>query len=210
MKNPHLKYVLVVDDEEEYRTILHKYLQSLGYGCETASEGFEGLEKLHQQHFDLVISDIKMANKGGIQFMHEARELFPSLDFIIMTGHSDEYSYSDIIAAGATDFISKPFEMARLKSKLERIERERQTLHQLHEANEQLRKINSSLQREVEVNTSITELSKELIGSSSIENISRLVLKYAGRLTESPLGFVGYIDQNSGKRVGSMSHVPKG
>jgi len=198
MKGFHLRYILVVDDEEEYRAITQRFLQDLGYSCETASDAFKGLEKLHQQHFDVVISDIKMAEKDGIHFMQEAQGIFPHLEFIIMTGHSDEYSYSDIIAAGATDFISKPFEMGKLKSKLERIQREKQILHQLNEANVQLRKTNSSLEREVEINASMSELSKALIGSVSVDDISNLVLKYALHLTESPLGFAGYIDQKSG------------
>ena len=49
----------------------------------------------------------------------------PSLDVIIMTGFTDDYSYSDIIKAGAADFIAKPFHLSELKAKVERINRER-------------------------------------------------------------------------------------
>jgi CheY-like chemotaxis protein len=66
------------------------------------------MEMLGQEHFDLVISDIMMDKKDGLEFMREARAKWPHLDFIIMTGFAD-YSYSDIIEAGATDFDTKPF-----------------------------------------------------------------------------------------------------
>lgn len=206
MEDSHLRYVLVVDDEEEYQAIIQRFLLGLGYSCESSSNAFEALEKLHKQQFDLVISDIQMAEKDGIQLMREAQAIFPHLEFIIMTGHSEEYSYSDIISAGATDFITKPFEMGKLKSKLERIQRERSTLHQLYEANEQLHKTNASLNRELEVNASISELSKGLIGSLSLDDISSLVLKHAQHLTESQVGHVGYLDQKTGSFVsGSMT-----
>ena len=198
MKDFHLKHILVVDDEEEYRAIMQKFLQRLGYDCGIVSNAMEGLEKLHDQHFDLVVSDIKMERMDGIQFMREAQKSFPHLEFIIMTGHSEEYSYSDIIAAGATDFIIKPFEMGKLKSKLDRIQREKQTLRQLQKTNEWLSETNRSLEREVEINASISELSLKLIGPLSLEDVSCLTLKYAQHLTESTLGFVGYIDQKSG------------
>lgn len=141
MKNSHLKHILVVDDDEEYRTLIEQFIVKLGYFGESASNGFEGLERVKRHRFDLVLSDIRMEGKDGIQFMKEARQIFPNLEFIIMTGHAGDYSYSDIIAAGATDFITKPFEMGKLKSKLERIEREKQILRELYDAKEQLENI---------------------------------------------------------------------
>jgi len=191
MEEDLLKYILVVDDEEQYRVLTEQSLSRWGYGCEVAPDASRAMQKLRAGHFDLVISDIKMPGRSGIELMREAREAFPHLDFIIMTGFPDEYSYSDIIAAGATDFITKPFEVSKLKSKLERIEREKRTLCRLHESNKEL-------SWEAGVNGSIAALSEALIGSHSIEEISRIVLDHARKLTNSPNGYVGYIDQDTG------------
>lgn len=126
-----IKRILVVDDEEMYRQLLAKILLNWGYTCEVASDAFEALDMLSQGRFDLVISDIRMKDKDGLELMREARESFPQLDFIIMTGYTPDYSYTDVISAGATDFICKPFQLTELEAKLGRIERENQNIRRL-------------------------------------------------------------------------------
>ena len=140
-----IKSILVVDDEKEYRLIIKKILMELSYTCEGAGDASEALEKLGHKHFDLVLADIMMAGKNGLELMREARTNWPFLDFIVMTGHI-EYLYTDIIESGATDFISKPFEVGELKAKIKRIERERQIYGQLQERNEELKKAHERLQ----------------------------------------------------------------
>jgi PAS domain S-box-containing protein len=197
----HIRHILVVDDEEEYRILTDQFLRRIGYISHTAAGASEAMETLRTQPVDLVLSDIQMGEKNGIQLMREARQVYPHLDFIIMTGHAQDYSYRNIIAAGATDFISKPFEMEKLQSKLERIEREKGLLRQLEKANEQLQDANRSLAWEARSNASFAALAEALLASSSIEEMSGLTLKYATELTESPLGFVGYVDQETGHLV---------
>ena len=123
--------ILVVDDEKPYRELLAEILLTWGYTCEVAADAFEALDLLSQGRFDLVISDIRMQGKDGLELMREARETFPQLDFIIMTGYAPEYSYTDVISAGATDFICKPFQLTELEAKLGRIERENQNIRRL-------------------------------------------------------------------------------
>ncbi|NQT70296.1 MAG: response regulator, partial [Desulfobacteraceae bacterium] len=79
-----------------------------------------------------------MPGTDGIQFMKEAKESFPHLDFIIMTGYAAEYTYEDIIHAGATDYLSKPYGLGELRAKTGRIEREKRVLKEFKETNEQL------------------------------------------------------------------------
>lgn len=149
MNERSLNRILVVDDEEEYRLVVGRFLEALHYEAATAVNGRRGLEMMDNERFDLVISDIRMAEMDGIQFMREARQSYPHVEFVIMTGHAAQYSYSEIIGAGAADFISKPFDVGKLKSKLERIDRERRLRLQLHEANEALRRMNAQLKQEL-------------------------------------------------------------
>ena len=138
MAEPQIEQVLVVDDDVGFRTITQQFLLKMGYATEIAASAPEALEILKKHHFDLVLSDIRMKEKDGVQLMKEAKEIYPDLDFIIMTGYSSEYSYSDVIQAGAADYISKPFEMGEIKAKLERIEREKNLLWELQYINTQL------------------------------------------------------------------------
>ena len=69
-----IKSILVVDDEKEYRLILKKILVELSYSCEGAGDAFEALEKLGHKHFDLVLSDILMAKKNGLELMRRSAD----------------------------------------------------------------------------------------------------------------------------------------
>jgi PAS domain S-box-containing protein len=196
MEDSQVKSILVVDDEETLRMLLHMFLSSSGYACEIAADSSEAMEMLRKRHFDMVISDIRMPGKDGLELMQEAKTIYPNTDFIIMTGHAAEYSYSTIIKAGATDFAIKPLQLEELKAKLERIDREKRTLKQLKEANE-------TLAWEASIRGSIAELSEALISAASHESMSLLVLKHAKQLTGSPWGLIGYIDHE----IGSLMHV---
>jgi response regulator RpfG family c-di-GMP phosphodiesterase len=189
-----IKRILVVDDEEACRSMSQLCIAGMGYLCEVAGSCEDALEKLGQAHFDLVISDIRMSGKDGVELMREALAIYPHLDFIIMTGFSVEYSYSDIVNAGATDYLGKPFEIAELKAKLERIEREKQVLKRLQETN------NAHLW-ESQVNALVAELSKAILTEMPFEDISSLAIKRAKTLTNSSIGFMGYINPQDGSFV---------
>lgn len=150
MENAMTKNILVVDDEKEYRQLIQLFLRSLNYASDVASEGSEALDMLHRKPFDLVIADIRMPGMNGLQLIEAAQRQYPHLDFIIMTGHAGEYSYSDMIAAGAADFLSKPFEVGELQAKIERIEREKRILRDLRKTNEELRQTMSYLEKVLE------------------------------------------------------------
>jgi len=138
MKTSPPKCVLIVDDEETVLAVTQEFLLRMGYACDVALSAYEALEKLHKQHFDLVISDIVMEGKDGMELMQEAKRTYPQLDFIIMTGYASEYAYVDIINAGAADYMTKPFEMEELRARIGRIERERRILKELEDTNDQL------------------------------------------------------------------------
>lgn len=125
--------VLVVDDDDDCRRVLQDYLLMTRFSCKGAANASEALAILCRENIDLVVSDIKMAGKDGVELMQEAHREFPGIPFIIMTGYAPEYSYEAIIDAGASDFIAKPFSLGELKAKICRIQKEQHTLRQLHQ-----------------------------------------------------------------------------
>lgn len=136
-----IRRILIVDDEEDYRMVVHGLLQKINhaYSCDLVANGHEAMEAIIRGRYDLVISDIQMDGGTGIELMRAAKELYPKLDFIIMTGHAPEYEFSDIIDAGASDFIAKPFALGELKAKIGRIEKEQLVLRDLRESIDQLK-----------------------------------------------------------------------
>jgi putative two-component system response regulator len=133
--------ILVVDDDDDCRQVLRDFLQMIKFSFLGAANASEALETLGQRNVDLVVSDIKMSGKDGVALMQEAHQYYPGLPFIIMTGCSPEYSYEDIICAGAADFLAKPFSMGELKAKICRIRREKHILRQLQQALAQVKKL---------------------------------------------------------------------
>jgi diguanylate cyclase (GGDEF)-like protein len=101
--------VLVVDDEEMARDLVFSLLSKNGHTCEVAKGGIEALEKIKNDSFDAVVSDIVMPHMNGITLTEELLRAHSNLPVMLMTGHSHKYSAQSAVAAGAREFIKKPF-----------------------------------------------------------------------------------------------------
>ena len=120
------KSVLCVDDDPGIRGLLHEIITRLGHSTITAADGIDALEKLEDGHFDIVITDISMPRMDGVELIKKIITDYDDVDVIVITAYEMTYKYTDIIALGASDFISKPFNINELEAKLNRVLRERQ------------------------------------------------------------------------------------
>lgn len=139
--NSSIQRILVVDDESNLRLLLAKALTRAGYICDQALDASNALEMITTRatsFYDLVISDISMPGMDGIALLKKVKSLFPDIDFIIMTGYAADYSYADIMDAGASDYMTKPFNISSTLAKISRIAREKTTLLHLKQTNQQL------------------------------------------------------------------------
>jgi diguanylate cyclase (GGDEF)-like protein len=118
--------ILSVDDDAEMIGLLHEVVSQLGHGSATAVDGVDALEKLGENHFDIVITDISMPRMNGIDLTKRIKTDLEDVDVLVVTGYQDEYKYTDVIEIGASDFISKPFNINELEAKINRIIRERE------------------------------------------------------------------------------------
>jgi putative two-component system response regulator len=144
--NPEIKddspiLILVVDDDDNCRRMLQDFFNITSFSCLVAANAAEALAILSREKVDLVVSDIKMAEKDGVELMQEVHQNFPQIPFIIMTGYAPEYSYESIINAGASDFIAKPFSLGELKAKICRIQKEKDTLRRLQQTLVKVKKL---------------------------------------------------------------------
>ena len=101
--------ILIVDDEEMMCSFLVSLLSKRGHECQTAKDGIEALEKIKKGSFDSAVTDVVMPLMDGITLTRELLKLYPNLPIMIMTGHADDHSAETAIAAGAREFIRKPF-----------------------------------------------------------------------------------------------------
>ena len=125
MANQAQQSVLSVDDDGELRELLHELISQMGHASVTAADGVEALEKMEEEQFDIVITDINMPRLNGVGLIKRIASDFNDTDVIAITGYQTEYNYTDIIALGASDFISKPINIDEFEAKIKRIVRER-------------------------------------------------------------------------------------
>ena len=123
--------ILVVDDESLIRTGLGNLLQLWGYRCRCVESGLAALHAVSQEQFDVVITDIRMPEMNGLELLHALRRRDADLDVVMITAYDMDVTYMDVIEAGATDFVVKPFESDELRAKLHRIVKDRQVRHRL-------------------------------------------------------------------------------
>lgn len=117
--------ILVIDDDEDVRDVISMTLARAGYEVETAEDGDKGMTAVKGRlgtPFDLVVCDIFMPGKDGIEFLGSLRELYPTLPVIAVTGGFTgvKKPYADSMTAmGAVQSLLKPFTPAELLAAVE-------------------------------------------------------------------------------------------
>jgi DNA-binding response OmpR family regulator len=100
--------LLIVDDEPNIRSAMGRALNLLGYEVEEAGSGPEALRMLERAFYDLMVLDIRMPDMDGIEVMTLARQLYPELLIVILTGHATLESAIAAIKSEAIDYLQKP------------------------------------------------------------------------------------------------------
>jgi response regulator RpfG family c-di-GMP phosphodiesterase len=124
--------ILVVDDEQVIREILADFLSMEGFWVRTAEDGSAALVELSRNQYDLVLSDLKMPNMGGLELLKAISEHTPNVITIIMTGFGTVETAIDAMKKGAYDYILKPFKVEEVVHTIRRgLERQRLTAENL-------------------------------------------------------------------------------
>lgn len=108
--------ILVVDDEEITLKNLERILKKEDYIVVTAPSGAEAIKKLDTSDFDVVLTDLKMENIGGIDVLEKAKGKYPDTQVIMITGYASLDSAIDSIKKGAFHYIAKPFRLDDVKA----------------------------------------------------------------------------------------------
>lgn len=108
--------ILIIEDEEPIRRVLKRILQeeNKDFAIEEAEDGAEGIKSLLSGDYDLVLCDIKMPKKDGLEVLQDAKEKGSSIPFIMLTGHGNIQTAVEAMKMGAYDFIPKPPDLNRL------------------------------------------------------------------------------------------------
>lgn len=114
--------ILIAEDEEITLKHLLYALEKEGHAVTGVKNGVDALKKVEKEEFELLISDIKMPGIDGLSLLAEVKNKYPGMDVIIITGFGSIESAVEAMKKGATDYITKPFNLDELNLKINRIQ----------------------------------------------------------------------------------------
>jgi DNA-binding NtrC family response regulator len=116
-----LKIIVAEDEDITLKNILET-LREEGYEVTGTINGDEAMQMMEKEHFDVLITDIKMPRMNGIELMEKVKEKYTEMDVIIITGFGSISSAVNAIKKGAYDYITKPFDLDELLLKVKKIQ----------------------------------------------------------------------------------------
>ncbi len=119
--------ILIVDDQDTARSMLAEMLRGEGYDVDQAESGESACSLVGQNGYDLVITDLRMGDIGGLEVLRRTREASPRTEVIVMTAFGTIEDAVEAMRFGAHDFVQKPFVEEELLIKVSRAARARQT-----------------------------------------------------------------------------------
>jgi DNA-binding NtrC family response regulator len=111
--------ILLVDDENVFTKNMAKLLKFRGYEVSAVNSGDAAIRELEQNHFDVIVLDLKMPGMDGITTLKEIMKLGLFTETLILTGHGSIDSALEAMKLGAYDYLTKPCEIDELVTKIE-------------------------------------------------------------------------------------------
>jgi two-component system, NtrC family, response regulator AtoC len=130
--------ILLIDDESSIRLAVSDALREVGHRVTTASDGAEGLARVAENNYDVVITDVRLPRVDGLTIFKRVLEESPGTDVILITSHG---TVTDAVAAlkeGASDYLLKPFDMDEIRIRVERSAEKRKLERDLSAARTEL------------------------------------------------------------------------
>ncbi len=142
--------ILIVDDEESIVELLSSVCLRDDHDVASCTSSDEALTYLKANRVDLVITDIAMGPPDGLQLIREARESQPHLLAIAITGYAGRYGLEEVLAAGASDLMFKPFRMDELRARVALADERRRMLNSMNARRQQLQQMSADMIRGLE------------------------------------------------------------
>ena len=106
---------MIIEDDEEMRSLLKDFFEEEGFEIDSVSNGVDALRKLSKDHFDIVITDIRMPGLTGLDILPRIRRLKPEIPIIVMTAYGSDDLRRRSLERGATIYLEKPIHLSKLR-----------------------------------------------------------------------------------------------
>lgn len=208
--------ILIVEDDPVLSELLREYLQQLEHErvqvCLTARDAFVAIK---EDIYDCAFIDLRLPDMDGLRLLEIIKNQDPSLPIVMMSGYPTMVYTIEAMRKGASDFLTKPFTLQDMALALERVTKERKLLLENLslklecQAREQLEIVNRELEQKVQEQTKLFQISGEIDGIRSSEDLYPCIVNLASRLTDTEKAafFILPPDQNdlmliSGQGIG--------
>jgi two-component system, NtrC family, response regulator HydG len=128
--------VLVIDDEQFHAETVAESLERVGYDCTLATSGAAGAKKIETEDFDVILTDLKMADLDGLAILRKARQEQPETAVVVITGHGDVKTAVEAMTQGAANFLLKPVNLTELRTMVDKAAQ----AHRLVKVNRELKR----------------------------------------------------------------------
>ena len=108
--------IMIIEDDEEMRSLMKDFFEEEGFETDSASNGVDGLRILSKDHFDLVITDIRMPGLTGLDILPRIRRLKPETPIIVITAYGSNDVRRRSLERGATTYLEKPIHLSKLRT----------------------------------------------------------------------------------------------
>ncbi|HIE03646.1 MAG TPA: sigma-54-dependent Fis family transcriptional regulator, partial [Candidatus Latescibacteria bacterium] len=122
--------ILIVEDEPKMAFLLEAELKDAGHRTTSVTDGMEAVRRVEMEHFDIVITDLRMEGMDGIEVLERVKGLDPQTEVVLITAYATAQTAVDAMKKGAYDYIIKPFDVEELKLLVKRIEEKQGLLYE--------------------------------------------------------------------------------
>ena len=112
--------ILIAEDEDSLRGFVSRALEMDGHQVDQAVDGADGLERLRDGGYDLLLSDIRMPVMDGIELAHAAAGTCPAMKILLMTGYAEQRERADNLSDIVIDVVAKPFTLPDIRGAVAR------------------------------------------------------------------------------------------
>lgn len=211
-------YVMVVEDDQTVADVLREVLQDEPLELEFASSGDEAVRRVSERCPDLILTDISLPGKTGLDVMRHARSVDPEVAVILMTGYASVQTAIDALRQGASDYVTKPFEdiseipltvSRHLRNRRLKVEN-RALLEQLQRQNEVLQRHEQELRERVQLATgnldALYRVSMEIGANLELQPRLGQIAAIAARLVSARASVLFLHSEETGEFRAAASH----
>ena len=128
---PEPLHVLVIDDDAHLAATIAESLERRGHACAVATSGKAGAARIEQEAFDVVLTDLRMADLDGLAIVERVRKLRPDAEVFVITGYGDVKTAVEAMKLGASHYLQKPIDLAELRAVVDKSAERARTVRDL-------------------------------------------------------------------------------